>query len=122
MLNKEKGWPSANTKSDEFFLETIALNVMSLWKCKEVMARVTGATSHENHYSLVLNFSDISLLVKHLAKDAVFEQCLKRGVGTETSLCNIFGEGITSISSGVALENYLNCTKMELAECKRASQ
>lgn len=107
MLNKEKVRPSANAKSDEFLRETVALNVMSLWKCKEVMARVT-ATSHGNHHSLVSTFPDISLLVKHLVEDAVFEQHLGRGVVTETQLRDVFGEGTTSISSGVALENYLN--------------
>lgn len=89
MLNKEKVRPSANAKSDVFLWETVALNVMSLWKCKEVMARVTGATSYGNHHLLVSTFPDISLLVKHLVEDAVFEQQLGRGMGKETPLPSV---------------------------------
>lgn len=108
MLNKEKVRPSANAKSDSFLREMVALNVMSLWKCKEVMARITGATSHENYYLLVSTFPDMSLLVKHLVEDAAFEEQLGRGIGKEIQLPDFFSEGTTNISSGVALENYLN--------------
>lgn len=72
------------------------------------MARVTGATSYGNHHLLVSTFPDISLLVKHLVEDAVFEQQLGRGMGKETQLCDVFSEGTISISSGVALQNYVN--------------
>lgn len=37
------------------------------------MVCVTGATSYGNHYSLVSTFLDISLLLKYLVEDAVFE-------------------------------------------------
>lgn len=81
---------------------------MSLWKCKEVIARVTGATSYKNHHLLVSTFFDILLLIKHLVKDAVFEQQLGKEIGKEILLCNVFSEGTISISSRVALENYMN--------------
>lgn len=56
-------------------------------------------------------FPNIFLFVKHLVKDEIFEQHLKRRIGTKTSLCNVFGEGTTSIVSGIALKNSLNCIR-----------
>lgn len=56
-------------------------------------------------------FSNISLLVKHLVEDERFEQYLGRGIGIETSLCNVFGKDTTKILSKVALKNYLNCAR-----------
>lgn len=84
---------------------------MSLWKYKEVMICIIETTSHGNYYSLVSTFPDISLLVKHLAKNEIFEQCLGRGIGTKILLCDIFRQDTTSISIEVALENYLNCAR-----------
>lgn len=75
------------------------------------MVCIIGVTFHRNHHSLILTFSNIFLLIKHLVEDVVFEQCLRRGIKTETLFCNTFGEGTTSISIKVALENYLNCAK-----------
>ena len=75
------------------------------------MARVIGATSYGNHHLLVSTFPNISLLVKHLVKDAVFEQQLGRGMGKETQLCDIFSEETINISSKVVLENYVNCAR-----------
>ncbi len=63
-LNKEKVRPSANAKSDVFLRETIALNVMSLWKSKKMLARATGATRHGNRHSVVDSRSDVTLMVK----------------------------------------------------------
>lgn len=74
MLNKKMIRPSANAKSDSFLYKIVTLNVMLLWKCKEVIVRVTGATSHRNHHLLVSIFPDMSLLVKHLIEDAAFEE------------------------------------------------
>lgn len=53
-LNKEKVRPSSNAKSDVFLCETVALNVMSLWKSKKVLAQATCATSHGNRHSVVI--------------------------------------------------------------------
>lgn len=81
---------------------------MLLWKYKEIIAHVTRANFYENHHLLVSNFFDISLLKKHLVKDIVFAQRLRRTVETKTSFGYIFGENITCILSRVALENDLN--------------
>ncbi len=78
LLNKEKVRPSANAKSDEFLWETVALNVLSLWTCKEAVSRAIGATSHSNCLSLVTKLPDISLLVKHMTDDSIFNEKLGR--------------------------------------------
>lgn len=71
--------------------------MMLLQKYTEIMVHITGATSYRKDHLLVSTFSDIPLIVKHLVKDEVFEQHLRRDVETETLLCNVFGEGITNI-------------------------
>lgn len=68
------------------------------------MACAINATFHRNHYLLVSNFPDISLLVKYLAIDIVFEQRFGRGIRTKILLCNVFGEDTISISSRVILK------------------
>lgn len=108
MLSKEKVQPLLNAKSDSFFCKTVALNVMLLWKCKEVMARVTRATFYRNHHLLMSTFSDMSLLVKHLVNDVAFEEQFERDIEKETQLPNVFLESTTNIFNRVALENYLN--------------
>lgn len=53
LLNKEKVRPLENVKSDKFLREVVALNILSLWKCREAMLRTTGATLYGNRHSLV---------------------------------------------------------------------
>ena len=78
LLNKKKVRPSANAKTDEFLRKTVVLNVLSLWLCKETISRATGATSHGNRHSLVAKLPDVSLLVKHMIDDSIFEEKLGR--------------------------------------------
>lgn len=108
MLNRRKVWPLANAKSNKFFQESVALNVMSLWKCKKIIAYITAATSYGNHHSLVSTFFNISLLVMYFVKDEVFQQPLGRGMKIDTILRNVFEKGTTSISIRITLDNYLN--------------
>ena len=58
--NKDKVRPLANTISDKFLKETVVLNIISLAKTREVMARKSGATNHGNHYSAINNTVDVS--------------------------------------------------------------
>ncbi len=78
LLNKEKVRPSANAKSDEFLWETVTLNILSLWACKEAVLRATGATSHGNRHFLVAKLPDVSLLVKHMTDYSIFDEILRR--------------------------------------------
>lgn len=72
-VSKEKVRPSANAKSDIFLREAIALNVMSLWKSKEMLAQATGATRHGNCYSDVDSRSDVNFMVKLIRETDVFK-------------------------------------------------
>lgn len=75
------------------------------------MVYVTEAILYKNYHSLVLTFYNISLLIKYLAKDTIFEQCFEKDIGIETLLWNIFGEDITNISRRVTLKECLNHVK-----------
>ncbi len=72
LLNKERIGLFANTSSDKFLRETVAMNVISLWKCQEAVSQTTGAISHGNCHSLAVKLSDVSLLVKHMTEDSLF--------------------------------------------------
>ncbi len=61
--NKDKVRPSANATSDKFLKETVMLNIISLAKTREVMARKSGATNHSNHHSVVNNTINVSKLI-----------------------------------------------------------
>ncbi len=112
LLNKEKVRPSANAKSDEFLRETVALNVLSLWACKEAVSRATSATSHGNRHSLVAKLPDVSLLVKHMTDDSIFDEKLGRtGTRNNTIISafpDLFYTGATHLSNGIALTKYVN--------------
>ena len=69
--NKDKVRPLI---SDRFLREIVALNIISLAKTREVMARKSGATNYGNHHSTVNNILDILKLVQLLVKDGVFEK------------------------------------------------
>ena len=60
---KDKVRPSANVTSDKFLRETVVLNIISLAKTREVMARKSVATNHGNHHIAINNTVDVSKLV-----------------------------------------------------------
>ena len=115
LLNKDKVRPSANAKSDEFLRETVALNVLSLWSCKEAVSRATGATSHGNRHSLVAKLPDVSLLVKHMTDNSIFDEKLGRtGTQNNTTMSafpNLFYTGAAHLSNGIALSQYVNSAR-----------
>ncbi len=83
-LNKEKVRPSANAKSNEFLQKTVALNVLSLWACKKMVSRVTRTTSYSNCHFLVAKLSDVSLLVKYMTNNSIFDKKLGH-IGTQNN-------------------------------------
>lgn len=48
--NKDKVKPSANATLDKILKESVTLNIISLTKTKEVIARHSGATNYGNHH------------------------------------------------------------------------
>lgn len=112
LLNKEKVRPSANVKSDEFLREVVALNVLSLWKCREAVLRTTGATSYGNRHSLVAKLPDVSLLIKHMAGDSIFEEklgrCGAQNGNVLSAFVDLFTEGTTRLSTGIPISKYVH--------------
>ncbi len=86
----EKVRPSANAKSDVFLRETIALNVMSLWKSKEMLAQATGATRHGNCHSVVDSRSDVTFMVKLIGETNVFKIQPGRGSPEGSEFMDLF--------------------------------
>lgn len=60
---KDKVGSLANTTLDKFLKKTIALNLKSFAKTREVMARKICTPNHDNYHSVVNNILDISKLV-----------------------------------------------------------
>ena len=72
--NKNKVRILVNATSDKFLRETVGLNIISLAKTREVMARKSGITNHGNYHLAVNNIIDVSKLVQLLVKDSIFEE------------------------------------------------
>lgn len=111
LLNKEKVQPSANTKLDEFLREMVALNVLSLCKCREAMSQTTGATSHGNRHSLVAKLPDVSLLIKHMTGDSIFQEklgrCGTRNGNVPSLFADPFSHITTCLSTGLPQSRYV---------------
>lgn len=107
LLNKEKVQSLVNAKSDKLLREVVALNVLLLWKCRKAVSRTTGVTSHGNRHSLVAKLLDISLLIKHIAGDSIFEEKLGRcraqnGNGNlPSAFVDLFTEETARLSTGI---------------------
>lgn len=61
--NKDKVGLLVNITLDEFFKETIALNIISLAKTRKIMAKESDAINHSNYHSVVNNNINILKLV-----------------------------------------------------------
>lgn len=61
--NKDKVRSLANTTLDEFFRETVILNIISLVKTREVMARKGNAINYGKYHSMINNTIDVLILV-----------------------------------------------------------
>lgn len=84
---------------------------MLLRKYKKVIARMININFYKNHHLLVFTFPNNLLFIKHLIKDAIFKQQLKRKIGKKTQFCNIFSKKTINIFNKVILKNYINCIK-----------
>ena len=107
--NKDQLKPSANATSGKFLKETIALNIISLAKTREIISRERGITNYGNHYSAINNIVDISKLVQLLVEDGIFEEQLGRKCEAETS--DVFVPRIEKMATGISLHKYQIRTK-----------
>ncbi len=111
ILNKEKVCSSANAKSNEFFRETVTLNILSLWSFKKVVVQATGATSHGNCHFFIVKLPDVSLLVKLMINDSTFEEKLGCTGIPNTTLISAFPDlfyiGSVHLSNSIVLSRYI---------------
>lgn len=63
-----------NTKSDEFLWKTMALNVLLLWSYNEAVLQAKSAISHSHCHFFAVQLLDISLLVKYMIDDFIFDE------------------------------------------------
>ncbi len=112
LLNKEKVFPSANAKFDEFLRKTVVLNILSLRLYKEVVLRATDTTSHSNCHFFVVKLLDISLLVKHMIDNSIFEEMLGHtGIPNNIAISafpDLFYIGSVYLSNDIALSRYID--------------
>ena len=113
LLDKKKVCPSANAKSDKFFRKTlVAFNILLLWSCKKAVFQVIGATFHGNCHSFITKLPVISLLVKYMIDDSIFEEKLGRtGIPNNTvisAFSNFFYIGSAHLSNGITLSRYID--------------
>lgn len=101
---KDKIRLSANTILDEFLKETVALNIISLAKIREVMARKTSVTNHGNHHSAINNTFNISKLVQLLVKNSIFKKQL--GQKYKAGILDLFAYRIVKMATGIILHKY----------------
>ena len=85
------------------------MNIISLAKTREVMAKKSGATNHGNHYSAINNTIDVLKLVQLLLEDGVFKEQLGRKCEAET--LDLFALGTVKMAIRIPLHKYQMCTK-----------
>ena len=108
-LNKKKIWPFINLKTDKFLREIIASNVLVLWKSKEVIARVTNTTKHENRHAVVETYNNVIFVVKLLISEKAFEKILDCGSGDHAGNINtdLFQKEMVALAESIFLHNYI---------------
>lgn len=76
---------------------------------------MTGTMSHGNHHSLVAKIPDVSLLIKHMTSNSIFQEQLGRGGlrnGNRLSaFADLFSDGDTRLSSGILLTKYKDAVR-----------
>lgn len=76
LLNKEKVQLLANAKLDTFLKEVVALNILLLWKCRKIILHIIGATLYSNRHSLIARLPNVSLFIKYIAGNLIFQEKL----------------------------------------------
>lgn len=107
--NKDKVRSSANAILDKFLREIVMLNIISFAKTREIMARKSGVTNHDNHYSAVNNTVNISKLVQLLVEDGIFEKRL--GQMCEAETLDLFVCRTAKMAIKISLHKYQIHTK-----------
>lgn len=72
LLNKEKVCPFANASTNEFLRKIVLMNVISFWKCQEIIYYATKIILHVNCYNFTTKVYKISILIKYMIEDSFF--------------------------------------------------
>lgn len=80
-----------------------------LWKSKEVMAWVTGATKYRNWYTVVDIYNNVIFVIKLLIAKKIFEEILDYSLrdNNENIYIDLFPKGIIALAKGFFLRNYI---------------
>ncbi len=83
--------------------------MLALWKNKEVMVRVTGATKHRNWHVVVETYNDVTFMVQLLIAEKAFKETLSHGLGdnAESTNTDLFRKRTTALVEGISLQNYI---------------
>lgn len=76
LSNKKKVCPLTNTKSDKFFRKIIAFKVLILWLYKKVVLYAISAIFYSNYHFFVTKLPEISLFIKYMIEDSIFNKKL----------------------------------------------
>ena len=111
LLKKKKIYPSANVLSNKFFRKTMAINMISFWKCWKAISHIIGATLQGNCHNLTAKLLNISLFVKHMIENSFFYEQLgwKRLQSNLQQLVfsDLFADSITHLATGLKLGRYV---------------
>ena len=85
--------------------------MISLWKCLETVSHTTRAILHGNFHRLTTKVPDVSLLMKYMIEDFLFQKQLNR-IGlhnncTEYIFRDLFAERVAHISTDVEIGRYV---------------
>ena len=74
------------------------------------MANACGATDHGNRHSIVNTYYDVLFIVDLLVSAQMFDKHPGRGSGDnpEHVSTDLYGRGMTTMASGVPLQNYIH--------------
>lgn len=112
LLNKKKVCFFTNVKSDKFLWKIVALNVLSLLAYKEAISQTTGITSYGNCHYFITKLLDISVLMKYITDNSIFNKKLSHtGIQNNTiisAFLDLFYIRATYLLNNITLTRYVN--------------
>lgn len=118
LLNKEKVCLSTNAKSHQILRKTVIFNILLFWVYKKVILQAINITFYGNCHSIIAKLPDVSLLVKHMINDSIFNKNLGY-IGmwnniAKSKFLNLFYTRNTYLLNGIILSRYVKSTQDNL--------
>lgn len=89
--------------------KTVALNIISLIKIREIIVTESGTTNYNNHHSVINNTVDDLKLVWLLVEDAIFEK--QFGQECEAKTLDLCTCEIAKMATRIYLHKYQICIR-----------